>query len=501
MIGRISGLALPVHDAVHAGVDEAEGAQHQVVHAGDALAGHHDGGLRKEDVVVDQGRAVPHLDEHVRVEHGAPGLSDPLRAVVVVHQVLGDPRALGLPVAPHAHDAMVDMVAADRHVDGRVELDPGGLRAAQLLGVADVVDVAVLDQGEHAAHPAHDTGLLTVVDVAAADDMVAHVLLQPAVVLPPANGVPLHLGGALHVPGGEIHVVFRIAVLSEGDPAAAAVGDLAVLDDPATAPVRPDHAVLIRGGGGPGGGRLGNLKAADRDVVYAGFVRQEAVAAHADLHLLPVGIETAEVRKEDRPAVLLPGEPFVPGLLRLPGAGVRLAGETLLQGHGLVHHAIVQEHGARVPDSRREVPVSVDIGRVGIVVPEHAVVHLGRPDVLVISRPSGEELRPRDHGAQRRLRSVDDGRLLRPGSKRIDVLPVHARHHHDLVPRERQPRRILDVAEGPLPASVPLGRGVDVHIVDRCFSHSTNLSSLNLFTRRSFGPWRPECRLGDGKRC
>lgn len=50
------------------------------------------------------------------------------------------------------HDAMMDVVAPDDHVNGRVQLDAGGFRAAQLLGIADVMDVAVLNDGEHRAH-------------------------------------------------------------------------------------------------------------------------------------------------------------------------------------------------------------------------------------------------------------------------------------------------------------------------------------------------------------
>ena len=44
-------------------------------------------------------------------------------------------------------------------------LIPCNLRSAQLHHIVDVMDVVVLDDAEHTAHPADDTALLTVVDV------------------------------------------------------------------------------------------------------------------------------------------------------------------------------------------------------------------------------------------------------------------------------------------------------------------------------------------------
>ena len=95
----------------------------------------------------------------------------------VVEQVLGDAGALGLPIQPDAAGAVVDVVAAENHVDGGVHLNAANLRAREVLLVVDVVDVVVLDDGEHAAQVAHNAGLAAVVDVAAADDVVADCLL------------------------------------------------------------------------------------------------------------------------------------------------------------------------------------------------------------------------------------------------------------------------------------------------------------------------------------
>ena len=66
--------------------------------------------------------------------------------------------------------------------------------AAQLLGVADVVDMAVLNDREYAAHSSYNACLLTMMNMAAAYNMTADPFLCPAVILAPAYGVPFHLG-------------------------------------------------------------------------------------------------------------------------------------------------------------------------------------------------------------------------------------------------------------------------------------------------------------------
>ena len=60
-----------------------------------------------------------------------------------------------------------------------MHLDTGNLGPAKLLHIVDVVNVVVLNDTEHTAHPSDNTGLLTVMDVAAADDMASDVLLRP----------------------------------------------------------------------------------------------------------------------------------------------------------------------------------------------------------------------------------------------------------------------------------------------------------------------------------
>ena len=93
-------------------------------------------------------------------------------------------------------------------------------------------------------------------DIAAADDVASHVFLQPAMILAAAYGVTFHLRGALYMFVGEVMVVVRIQIFSKGNAGAFAVGDLAVLNDPALAPMGADHSVLIGGRRRPGGSGL-----------------------------------------------------------------------------------------------------------------------------------------------------------------------------------------------------------------------------------------------------
>jgi len=69
---------------------------------------------------------------------------------------------------------------ADDHVLGGVELDAGDLVAVELPFEGDVVDVVVLDGGEHTAEVPDDAVPAAVVDRIAAHDMGADMLAVPA---------------------------------------------------------------------------------------------------------------------------------------------------------------------------------------------------------------------------------------------------------------------------------------------------------------------------------
>ena len=193
--------------------------------------------------------------------------------------------------------------------------------------------MVVLDDTEHTAHPSDNTGLLAVMDMAAADDMASDVLFRPAVILSAAYRIALHLGRALYMLSGEIMIVLRVVIFSEGNTAALAVADLAVLNNPSLRPVRTDHTVLISSRRRPCRCCLADIKSTERNVIYACFRRHKAVPAHVDFYFFLRRVFTLEVCVDDRLIFLfvLLGIPFVNRPLRLPGRRINLALDTLLE--------------------------------------------------------------------------------------------------------------------------------------------------------------------------
>ena len=340
--GGVAGGVVLLGAVLHALAHGGDRAGNQVVDEGHALGGQLNGPLGEHDVVVHQAGAVGNLDEDVLAQTQAHGVL-PLEQIVpghtvVVEQVGADPGALGLPVQPDTPDAVVEMVVADDYVDGGVELDAADFGTGQIPLVVDVVDVVVLNHGEHAAQVAHDAGLAAVVDVAAPDGVGADGLLAPAVDLGDEGAVPLGLGAVLVLIVEPLVVVALLQILAQGDAGALGVGDLAVLNHPALGPVGADHAVLQGGGGCPLGGGLGHHKACQGDVVHMLLLRVEAVGADGDFHVLFVGVLALEVgiNQGALPVLALGGVPGVLGECNVPGGIVLHRLKHLLQGVLLV---------------------------------------------------------------------------------------------------------------------------------------------------------------------
>ena len=110
-----------------------------------------------------------------------------------MEQVLGYTRPLCLPVKPEPSGAVMEMVAADDDVNGCVHLDAADLSACKVLFVVDMVDVVVLNDGEHPSQMPDDPGLAAIVDIAPAHDVGADVFLCPAFPLCLADSVPFGL--------------------------------------------------------------------------------------------------------------------------------------------------------------------------------------------------------------------------------------------------------------------------------------------------------------------
>ena len=190
-----------------------------------------------------------------------------------------------------------------------------------------MMDVIVLDQAEHTAHTANDASLLTVMDIVAAYDVASHILLQPAVILASAHSVPLHLSRTFHSLIGKIMVIVRIQIFSKTDTCAFAVGNIAILNDPALAPVRADHSILESGRRCPGSGCLANSKSTYRDVTDPCHRREEALSSHIDLYVLFIWILTLKIGIKNSFICffILLGIPFIYRLLTYPAALVNLS--------------------------------------------------------------------------------------------------------------------------------------------------------------------------------
>ena len=359
---------------------------------------------------------------------------------------------------------MVNVIAAHYHVDGRVQLDAGDFRAAQLLHVVDVVNFVVFNEAEHRAHAAHDARLFAVVNFAPAHDVAAHLFLQPAMILAPADGVPLHLSGAFHMLAGKIMIVFRVQIFPQGNAAALAAGNIAILDDPALGPVGADHAVLIRRGRRPGGGGLADPEAGEGDVIHAGFRGHEAIAAHVDFHLFLIGILPLEIGVNHRLMAFLASVPFINGPFRLPGGGVNLAPQAFLQGFGFIQLPVVQINRAGMPHQRREVPVPADNGGIGIIPTEHAVVHPADPGIALVRFPIFDLFRAGNQRAQGFLAAVHNARVRLSRKNGVHRFPINARGHDDLIAGPGDSGRVVDPAKGHFPGTAAFPAGGLIHI-------------------------------------
>ena len=120
----------------------------------------------------------------------------------------------------------------------------------------------------------------------------------------------------------EVIVIFllNLMIVSEGNAAAAGVGNIAVLNNPALGPVSADHAVLISGRGCPVGGGLVDDESAEGNISNIALIRHEAFVPDIEFHALPVGIVIMEIGI-DR-GFLFPDfrVPLIDRKLRLPGS-------------------------------------------------------------------------------------------------------------------------------------------------------------------------------------
>ena len=253
-----------------------------------------------EDVVLHQVRPVADFDEQV--------------AGVRVEEIATEPSSLGLPVEPDGQRAVVDPVVSDVDVDRRMEFDSGDLVPVELAFDPDVVDVVVLDGGEHTAEVADNAILTAVEDRVATDDVRADVFLVPSDLAGGEHRLELVLVAGFVAPDGGVVVAGR-GFLAEGDRGALRIVDGVVLDDPALRPVRPDQAGLVGGRRRPGAGRLRELKPANGDVVDVVLGGVEHGAPDVDLDEFNIGVCVLKVGPDGGAVGADLGEPDESGLL------------------------------------------------------------------------------------------------------------------------------------------------------------------------------------------
>ena len=227
--------------------------------------------IREQNVIVDQCRTVADLHKNILRHHASFERFGKCRTLIIMEQVLRKSCSLCFPVTPDSHRAVMNMIAAHRHIDCRMHLDSGNFCSPLLHHVVDMVNVVVLDHTEHTAHPANDSTLFAVMNVVPSNNVASDVFLQPPVVLSPADRIPLHLRRAFHLLIRKVVIIVRIQILAKRNSGALAVCDLAVLNDPALAPVRADHAILKCCRRRPRRCRFLDLKSTDRQIADAGL--------------------------------------------------------------------------------------------------------------------------------------------------------------------------------------------------------------------------------------
>lgn len=120
----------------------------------------------KEQIVVHHKRAVVYLHKKILPR-------------VVMEQIPRDVCTLRHPIQPKTQAGPVDVVAADRGVNGGMELDARHLRTGKQASNVDVVDGVAGDGAEGRAQAANDARLFAVRDGVVADNMVADIFPRP----------------------------------------------------------------------------------------------------------------------------------------------------------------------------------------------------------------------------------------------------------------------------------------------------------------------------------
>jgi len=167
-------------------------------------------------------------------------LNDQIVRAVVVQKIPRHTRTLRHPVQPDTPIAdAVDVVVAYHCINRGMNLDTCLLAPAKHSADMNIVNDIVGNGAEHRPQRADQAGLLAMRDFVAPHDVMADILLRPALRQATFNRLDVTARCIRR------RIVPLIAVLAQRDPRASRIANVVLLDNPPLAPVRADQPDLL----------------------------------------------------------------------------------------------------------------------------------------------------------------------------------------------------------------------------------------------------------------
>ena len=193
------------------------GTRDQVMYKSASLAAEFDCKIRKQNIIIDQCRSMGNFHENVlsdsrSVFHSGIVI---IRKAIIMEQILGNTGSLRLPVQPQASGAMMKMISADDHVNGCMHFNAANFCSCQVLFVVDMMNMIILNNREYTTKMPYDSGLSTVMNIAAANHMGTDLLFVPAFVLSLTDAIPLRLCSIFEFDLRPLVVIFRLEIFSK----------------------------------------------------------------------------------------------------------------------------------------------------------------------------------------------------------------------------------------------------------------------------------------------
>ena len=151
---------------------------------------------------------------------------------------------------------------------------------------------------------ADDSGLTTVMDIAATYNMASDFFFAPAFPLSLTDALPFSLCTILIFFMQPFVVVPSLLIFSQGNATAFALIDLAIFYDPSLAPMRPDHAFLISSRRRPLSCSFAHSKSRQGNIANSFSARIETRRTDGNLNIFLIWIFAVEVSINDRLIIL-----------------------------------------------------------------------------------------------------------------------------------------------------------------------------------------------------